>query len=84
MKPGQMTMVRTGEVVVERENGSQHTVALMQATTMVVRDRPGVLDYRDPTWQDHCLSQTGLFAPRLPLRSQSRPRTLRALSHQAM
>jgi hypothetical protein len=36
--------VPAGSVVAERANGIQQTVALMQATIMVVRDRAGVSD----------------------------------------
>jgi uncharacterized protein (TIGR00369 family) len=43
-KPGRTIMVCTGEVVAEREDGAQQTVALIQATMMVVRDRPAVSD----------------------------------------
>ena len=44
VKPGRTIMVCTGEVVAERSDGTQQTVALMQATMMVVRDRTAVLD----------------------------------------
>jgi uncharacterized protein (TIGR00369 family) len=44
VKPGRTIMVCTGEAVAEREDGTQQTVALMQATMMVVRDRPAVSD----------------------------------------
>jgi uncharacterized protein (TIGR00369 family) len=44
VKPGRTIMVCTGEVVAEREDGARQTVALMQATMMVVRDRPTVSD----------------------------------------
>ena len=44
VKPGRTIMVCTGEVVAERADGAQQTVALMQATMMVVRDRPAVAD----------------------------------------
>ncbi|HEX8034865.1 MAG TPA: PaaI family thioesterase [Ktedonobacterales bacterium] len=44
VKPGRTIMVCTGEVVAERDDGTRQTVALMQATMMVVRDRPGVAD----------------------------------------
>ena len=44
MKPGRTIMVCTGEVVAERADGARQTVALMQATMMVVRDRPAVAD----------------------------------------
>lgn len=44
VKPGRTIMVCTGEVVAERADGSQQTVALMQATMMVVRDRPAISD----------------------------------------
>lgn len=43
-KPGRTVMVCTGEVLAERADGSQRSVALMQATMMVVRDRVGVSD----------------------------------------
>jgi hypothetical protein len=33
-----------GEVVAERGDGTRQTVALVQATMMVVRDRPAVSD----------------------------------------
>lgn len=44
VKPGRTIMVCTGEVVAERADGSQQTVALMQTTMMVVRDRAAVSD----------------------------------------
>ena len=44
VKPGRTIMVCTGDVVAERTDGTQQTVALMQATMMVVRDRPAVSD----------------------------------------
>ena len=44
VKPGQTIMVCTSEVVAERADGSQQTVAFMQATMMVVRDRPAISD----------------------------------------
>lgn len=44
VKPGRTIMVCTGEVVAERADGSQQMVALMQATMMVVRDRPAISD----------------------------------------
>ncbi len=44
VKPGRTIMVCTGEVMAERADGSQQTVALMQATMMVVQDRPSILD----------------------------------------
>lgn len=44
VKPGRTIMVCTGEVVAEHSDGTQQTVALMQATMMVVRSRPSVLD----------------------------------------
>ena len=44
VKPGRTIMVCTGEVVAERADGGQQTVALIQATMMVVRDRPTVSD----------------------------------------
>jgi uncharacterized protein (TIGR00369 family) len=44
VKPGRTVMVCTGEVVAERADGNQQTVALMQATMMVVRDRAAVSD----------------------------------------
>ncbi len=44
VKPGRTIMVCTGEVVAERADGTQQTVALMQTTMMVVRDRPAILD----------------------------------------
>ena len=44
VKPGRTIMVCTGEVVAERSDGSQQTVALMQATMMVVRDRATISD----------------------------------------
>ena len=43
VKPGRTIMVCTGEVVAERWDGTQQTVALMQATMMVVRGRTTVL-----------------------------------------
>lgn len=44
VKPGRSIMVCSGEVIAERVDGSQQTVALMQATMMVVRDRPTISD----------------------------------------
>lgn len=44
VKPGRTIMVCTGEVVAERADGTQQTVALMQATMMVIRDRPTILN----------------------------------------
>jgi uncharacterized protein (TIGR00369 family) len=44
VKPGQTIMVCTGEVVAEGADGTQRTVALIQSTMMVVRDRPLILD----------------------------------------
>lgn len=44
VKPGRTIMVCTGEVIAERADGNQQTVALMQTTMMVVRDRPSILD----------------------------------------
>jgi uncharacterized protein (TIGR00369 family) len=44
VKPGRTIMVCTGEVVAERTDGTRQTVALMQATMMVVRDRAAVSD----------------------------------------
>lgn len=39
VKPGRTLMVCTGEVTAERENGETRSVALMQATMIVMRDR---------------------------------------------
>jgi uncharacterized protein (TIGR00369 family) len=44
VKPGRTIMVCTGQVTAERDDGSTQMVALMQATIMVVRDRPGIMD----------------------------------------
>ena len=44
VKQGRTIMVYTGEVVAERTDGARQTVALMQATMMVVRDRSAVSD----------------------------------------
>jgi len=44
VKPGRTIMVCTGQVIAEHADGSQQTVALMQTTMMVVRDRPTILD----------------------------------------
>ena len=44
VKLGRTVMVCTGEVVAERADGTQQTVALMQATMMVVRERAAVSD----------------------------------------
>lgn len=44
VKPGRTIMVCTGEVIAERADGSRQTVALMQATMMVVRDRAAISD----------------------------------------
>ena len=43
-KPGRTIMVCTADVAAEREDGTPHLVALMQATMMVVRDRTGITD----------------------------------------
>ncbi|MGO8947019.1 MAG: PaaI family thioesterase [Ktedonobacterales bacterium] len=44
VKPGRTIMVCTGDVIAERMDGTEQTVALMQATMMVVHDRPAVSD----------------------------------------
>lgn len=44
VKPGRTIMVCAADVIAEREDGSTRSVALMQATMMVVRDRNGVTD----------------------------------------
>jgi uncharacterized protein (TIGR00369 family) len=44
VKPGRTIMVCTSDVVAERADGSRQTVALMQATMMVIRDRAAVVD----------------------------------------
>ncbi|HEX3270355.1 MAG TPA: PaaI family thioesterase [Ktedonobacterales bacterium] len=44
VKPGRALMVCTGDVTAEQEDGATRPVALMQATMMVVRDRPGITD----------------------------------------
>ncbi len=44
VKPGRTIMVCTGEVVAERADGTRQTVALMQTTMMVVRDRTAISD----------------------------------------
>jgi len=44
VKPGRTIMVCTGEVTAVRADGTQQTVALMQATMMVVRDRTTISD----------------------------------------
>lgn len=44
VKPGRTIMVCTGEVIAERGDGAQQTVALIQATMMVVRDRAAISD----------------------------------------
>ena len=44
VKPGHTIMVCTGEVMAERADGIQQTIAIMQATMMVVRDRAAVSD----------------------------------------
>ena len=44
VKPGRTIMVCTCEVVAERIDGTRQTVALMQTTMMVVRDRAAILD----------------------------------------
>lgn len=44
VKPGRTIMVCTGEVIAERGDGTQQTVALIQATMMVVRDRAAISD----------------------------------------
>lgn len=44
VKPGRTLMVCTGEVIAERNDGTPQTVALMQTTMMVVRDRPAISD----------------------------------------
>ena len=43
-KPGRTLMVCTADVTAERADGTTHSVALMQATMMVVRDRAGIMD----------------------------------------
>jgi uncharacterized protein (TIGR00369 family) len=44
VKPGRTLMVCTGEVDAEGKDGTVRSVALMQATMMVVRDRSGITD----------------------------------------
>lgn len=44
VKPGRTIMVCTGEVAAERADGTTQTVAMMQATMMVVCDRPAIMD----------------------------------------
>lgn len=44
VKPGRTIIVCTGEVVAERADGTEQTVALMQATIMVVRGRAAITD----------------------------------------
>jgi uncharacterized protein (TIGR00369 family) len=44
VKPGRTIMVCTGEVTAERDDGAVATVALMQATMMVIRDRANIAD----------------------------------------
>ena len=44
VKPGRTIMVCTGEVEAERADGTTQTVAMMQATMMVVRDRAAITD----------------------------------------
>jgi uncharacterized protein (TIGR00369 family) len=44
VKPGHTVMVCTADVTAEQADGATRPVALMQATMMVVRDRPGVTD----------------------------------------
>ncbi len=44
VKPGRTIMVCTGDVLAERADGTEQTVALIQATMMVVRDREAVTD----------------------------------------
>jgi uncharacterized protein (TIGR00369 family) len=44
VKPGRTIMVCAGDVVAERADGTTQTVALMQATMMVIRDRAAVTD----------------------------------------
>jgi uncharacterized protein (TIGR00369 family) len=44
VKPGRAIMVCTGEVTAEQDVGAARPAALMQATMMVMRDRPGVTD----------------------------------------
>lgn len=44
VKPGRTIMVCTGEVIAERVDGIQQTVAIMQTTMMVVRDRAAIAD----------------------------------------
>ena len=43
-KPGRTLMVCTADVTAERDDGTMHPVALMQATMMVVRGRTGIMD----------------------------------------
>ena len=44
VKPGRTIMICTGEAVAERADGTRQTIALMQGTMMVVRDRAAVSD----------------------------------------
>ncbi len=44
VKPGRTIVVCTGEVRAVRTDGTELTVAIMQATMMVVRDREGIQD----------------------------------------
>jgi uncharacterized protein (TIGR00369 family) len=44
VKPGRTLMVCTGDVTAEGEDGTVRSVALMQATMMVVRDRTAITD----------------------------------------
>ncbi|HET8843597.1 MAG TPA: PaaI family thioesterase [Ktedonobacteraceae bacterium] len=44
VKPGRTLMVCTGEVVAERADGTSQTIALMQTTMMVIRDRVAISD----------------------------------------
>jgi uncharacterized protein (TIGR00369 family) len=44
VKPGRTLMVCTGDVTAEGEDGTVRSVALMQATMMVVRDRTAISD----------------------------------------
>ena len=44
VKSGRTIMACTGEVAAERADGAEQTVALIQATMMVVRDREAITD----------------------------------------
>ena len=53
MKPGCTIIVYTGKVIAEHADGNQQTIALRQATMMVVRERPAISQGRSLAQQAH-------------------------------